>query len=196
VTGATVTPEILREASPDALIVAIGAIPSTPPIPGIGSANVVLVNDVDTGEAQTGKRVVILGAGFSGSECAIPLLREGKEVTLIDLIPCVAYDMNNMGSQVWLSIQRMHRELGAKFVFDAKIAKITPDGVKYTDKDGAEGFIPCDTVVNALGLKVDNNAVNDLLLSAPESYAIGDCLGSDMTIDNAVLTGFTYAMEL
>ena len=33
----------------------------------------------------------------------------------------MAYDMNNMGSQVWLSIQRLHRELGATFIFEATV---------------------------------------------------------------------------
>jgi hypothetical protein len=45
-----------------------------------------------------------------------------------------------MGSQVWLGIQRNHRELGAQYIFDAKIAEITQSGVKYTKSDGTDGF--------------------------------------------------------
>lgn len=196
VKGIEVTTEIVKREAPDALLVAIGSEPAYPPIPGLKGTNVKLVGDIDTGAAVTGKRVVILGAGFSGSECAIPLLREGKEVAMIDMIPRIAYDMNNMGSQVWLSIQRLHRELGAKFIFDAKIQEITNEGVRYTNKDGAEDFLACDTVVNALGLRVDRDKVDELLLTVPESYAIGDCLASDMTIDNAIFTGFCYALEI
>ncbi len=46
----------------------------------------------------------------------------------------------SMGSQVWLGIQRNHRELGAQYIFDAKIAEITQSGVKYTKSDGTDGF--------------------------------------------------------
>ena len=196
VLGTEATPEIIKKEAPDALFVAIGSEPAYPPIPGLTGANVKLVNDVDAGKAETGKRVVILGAGFSGSECAIPLLREGKDVTLIDMISEQAYAMCSMGSQVWLSIQRLHEELGAKFVFDAPVSEITDKGVRYKKPDGAEGLIECDTVINALGLKVNDDKVRELLLCVKESYAIGDSLDADMTIDNAVYTGFCYAMDV
>jgi pyruvate/2-oxoglutarate dehydrogenase complex dihydrolipoamide dehydrogenase (E3) component len=190
------TPDIVNKEAPDVLFVAIGSEPATPPIPGLGGENVVLVSDVDTGKAKTGKKVVILGAAFSGSECAIPLLREGKDVTLIDMISEMTFAGYSMGSQVWLGIPRNHRELGAQYIFDAMIAEITQSGVKYTKSDGTDGFVECDTVVNALGLKVNYDKVGKLLLAAKESYAIGDSLDSEMTIDNAVFTGFSYAMDI
>jgi NADPH-dependent 2,4-dienoyl-CoA reductase/sulfur reductase-like enzyme len=191
-----VTPALARELRPDVVIAALGSRPAVPDIPGIDGANVAAAEDVFKDAGRAGKKVVILGAGFSGSECAIPLLRAGKDVILIDMIPKRTFEMFSMGSQVWLSIQRLHRELGAQYIFGAKVSEITPEGVKYTDRDGAAGFVACDTVVNALGLRVDGDKVGELLLTAPESYAIGDCLDSDMTIDNAVFTGFCYAMEL
>ena len=196
VLGVEVTLDIVRKEAPDTLFVAVGSEPSKPPIPGISGSNVVLVNDVDSGSVEPGKKVVILGAGFSGSECAIPLLREGKDVTLVDMISKQTFDMFSMGSQVWLSIQRLQKELGAKFIFDAKVSEITAEGVKYVGEDGFEGFVKCDTIVNALGLKVNRDMIDELLLTTPESYAIGDSLDSDMTIDNAVATGFCYAMEV
>ena len=191
-----VTADIIKKEAPDTLFVAIGSEPAIPPIPGLDGDNVVLVNDVDTGKVKTGKKVVVLGAAFSGAECAIPLMREGKDVILIDMISEMTFTGYSMGSQVWLGIQRNHRELGAEYVFDVKITEITKAGVKYTKRDGSEGFVECDTVINALGLKVNHDKVNELLLSVKESYAIGDSLDSDMTIDNAVFTGFSYAMDI
>jgi NADPH-dependent 2,4-dienoyl-CoA reductase/sulfur reductase-like enzyme len=188
-----VTPELVRKEKPDSLIIAIGSSPADPPIPGI--ENAALVNDIDAGIVRTGDKAVILGAGFSGSECAIALLREGKDVTLIDMISRETYEAFSMGSQVWLSVQRILRELGAKFIFDAKIMGISASGVKYATADG-EGFAECDTVISALGLKPEQEKIDALLLACPESYTIGDCLGMDMTIDNAVFTGFAYAMDI
>ncbi|MDR1299028.1 MAG: FAD-dependent oxidoreductase, partial [Oscillospiraceae bacterium] len=170
-------PELIKKEAPDALVVAIGGKPASPPIPGL-SEYAAPVNDVDTRAIGTGKRVAILGAAFSGSECAIELLREGKEVTLVDMISKETYDMFNMGSQVWLSIQRLHRELGAKLIFNSRVTEITGKGVAYESAEGG-GFIECDTVVNALGVTLERDKINELLLSCGESYAIGDCLGED-----------------
>ncbi len=46
------------------------------------------------------------------------------------------------------------------------------------------------------GAQVNYDKVGKLLLAAKESYAIGDSLDSEMTIDNAVFTGFSYAMDI
>jgi 2,4-dienoyl-CoA reductase-like NADH-dependent reductase (Old Yellow Enzyme family)/thioredoxin reductase len=191
-----VTPYIIRKEAPDAVLLAIGSVPADPPIPGLHGDNVVMAGDVDTGAVKTGQNVVICGVGLTGSECAIPLAREGKNVTIIDMIPQSVYDNLGVGAQAWMSILRLHRELGVKIVLDSKIKEITPEGVKYTDKQGKEQFIPCDTVINALGQKVDYDKIESLIHVVPETYTIGDCFGDKMNIDTAIMTGFTYAMEI
>ncbi len=190
------TPEIVKEEAPDAVLVAIGSVPSVPPIPGIRGDNVVLAADVDAGKVEPGKRVVILGAGFTGSECAIPLARAGRDVTLIDMISEETFTGFINGSQAWMSIQRIQGELGVKRILSARVKDITETGVSYTLADGSVGFAEADTVINALGLRVEQDKVMELLTATPESYAIGDCSDGTMTIDNAILQGFTFAMEL
>lgn len=56
-----VTPERIEIERPDAVLVAVGAEPIHPPIPGIDGDNVVWVGDVDTGRVSVGDRVVIAG---------------------------------------------------------------------------------------------------------------------------------------
>lgn len=186
----------IRKYKPNAVIIAIGSMPSRPPIPGISGDNVVLAGDVDTGVVNTGQKVVIMGAGFTGSECAIPLAREGKEVTIIDMIPQQQYDTAGIGAQAWMSILRLHKELKVTVILDAKIKQITNLGVLYTKRDGTKEFVAADTVVNALGLSIPYDKVESLIYEVPETYTIGDCSGNKMSIDNAILSGFTYAMEL
>ena len=191
-----VTPNVIRSEAPDTVFLAIGSIPLSPPISGLSGNNVVLVNDVDTGAVKTGNKVVILGAGFSGCECAIPLLREGKEVTLIDMISETDFESNTFGSQSWISITRIHNELGAQYIFNAKVTSVTSTGVSYINHDGTTVFLEAETVINALGLTVDYAKVNELIGIIPETYTIGDCLGDKMNIDNAIYTGFVYATEI
>lgn len=190
------SPEDIRREAPDAVMIAIGSEPAYPPIPGIRGDNVVLAADVDINAVEVGKKVVIMGAGFTGSECAIPLAREGKEVTLIDMFPQAQYDNAGWGNQGWMSILRLHKELGIKVALDSRIAEITDKGVKYTGPDGEERFVEADTVIHALGLKINEDKVNELIHVVPETYTIGDCFGDKMNIDTAIMTGFTYAMEI
>lgn len=82
-----VTPETVQRENPDALIIAVGATPFTPKIPGVEQPQVVWAGDIDTGRSKAGQNVVVIGAGLTGLECAIGLANEGKKVTVVDQNP-------------------------------------------------------------------------------------------------------------
>lgn len=190
-----VTPEIIAKEDPDAVLVATGSVPAMPPIPGLDKETIVWAGNVDTGKVKTGKRVVIAGAGMSGAECAIPLAREGKEVTLVDQISREEFAKDATG-QVRVSLKRLYRELGIKTIFNARIVEITYKGVKYMDKESNIRELEADTVINALGVKVDEDKVRELSSVVPVTYQIGDCGNGPKNIVNAIDTGFVYALEI
>lgn len=64
----SVTPELLREKKPDAVIVATGSKPLMLPIPGIEKT--VHAADVLEGNVKPGKRVLVVGGGMVGCEVA------------------------------------------------------------------------------------------------------------------------------
>ena len=76
----------VRATRPDALIVAAGAEPIIPDVPGVNRPNVVWAGHVDTNEAPTGAMVVVAGAGLTGCETALHLALAGKQVTVIDMV--------------------------------------------------------------------------------------------------------------
>ncbi len=80
-----VTAETVRKGHPDVVIVATGAHPSIPKIPGVGRSNVVTSWDVLRGK-QTGKTVLVAGGGMCGVETALFLFKQGKKVTLIEAL--------------------------------------------------------------------------------------------------------------
>jgi NADPH-dependent 2,4-dienoyl-CoA reductase/sulfur reductase-like enzyme len=190
-----VTPELMEKENPDAVLIAIGALPFKPPIPGIDKDIVVWAGDVDTGKVETGQKVVIAGAGMTGAECAVPLGRQGKDVTVIDMIPAQQFALD-VNAQVRLSILRLYREYGVKTIFDATIKEITDQGITYQDKDSNIIELEADTVVNALGVKVDEVKVKELYDVIPETYLIGDCGNGPKNIVNAIDTAFAYALEI
>jgi len=190
-----VTKELIAEEDPDAVLIAVGAVPAMPPIPGIDRKIVAWAGDVDTGKVKTGQKVVIAGAGMTGAECAIPLAREGKDVTVIDMIPKGEFTKDATG-QVRSSISRLYSELGIKTIFDAGIVEITDAGIKYLDKESNVTALSADTVINALGVKVEDDKVHALSSVVPITYQIGDCGNGAKNIVNAIDTGFAYALEI
>ena len=193
----SVTPELIVQEAPDVVILAIGAINRTVQIPGVRTANLLFAEDVDTGIAEPGQDVVILGGGLTGSECAIPLLRDKhKNVTIVDRHSMEEYDMYGYGNQTWMSINRILKENGCNFFMDAEIREIRPDGIICRRPNGTEQFLHADSIIHALGLEVDTNEVEKLMHIVPETYAIGDCVGKDFSIDHAISSAFTLAMDL
>ncbi|WP_339745074.1 FAD-dependent oxidoreductase [uncultured Rubinisphaera sp.] len=79
------------EESYDKLIIATGASPFRPPVPGIDGSRILELRDLDDADrmhayATSGaRRAVIVGAGFIGIEVAENLVRRGIHVTIVEL---------------------------------------------------------------------------------------------------------------
>ena len=69
-------------------------------------------------------------------------------------------------------VDRFERYL---YVLGQVATAIKSDGVRAS-VDGDERFIPCDTVINALGMTPRWDEADALRFCAPEFYQIGDCL--------------------
>ena len=65
-----VTPAMVAEAKPDAVIVATGSNPLVLPIPGINDTGVIHAGDLLDGKASVGKKVLVVGGGMVGLETA------------------------------------------------------------------------------------------------------------------------------
>ena len=156
----------------DKVILAAGASPAKPPIPGI--ENAVVVSDYLTHKFTPGKKVVIIGGGLAGTEAACDIAPHADEVTIVEMLPDILYTaahcLNNDQH-----LRRMVADRGVKVAAGAKVTAITPDSVTY-EKDGETITLACDTVLNAAGFKA-NNQLEDLL---EENYdnvtVVGDAI--------------------
>jgi len=63
--------DLIQEMAPDALVIATGAKPIAPPIPGIESDKVIQAWDLLAGKACSGKKVVVVGGNAVGLETAL-----------------------------------------------------------------------------------------------------------------------------
>ncbi|MFD9733166.1 NAD(P)/FAD-dependent oxidoreductase [Umezawaea sp. NPDC059074] len=167
----------------DKLVLATGASPRVPSIPGAESALYLrTVEDSDRlRESFTaGSRLVVVGAGWIGLEAASAARQAGVEVTVVH--SSSAPLRRALGDEVAKVFADLHVEHGVEFRFDATVEEITAGGVRLGD--GTE--VPADHVLVAVGavpnvdlaegLDVDNGVVVDATLrtSDPDVYAVGD----------------------
>jgi 2,4-dienoyl-CoA reductase-like NADH-dependent reductase (Old Yellow Enzyme family)/thioredoxin reductase len=187
--------DAIKDEKPDILIIAAGSTSIIPQLPGIDLPKVVRAGDVELGRARVGDKVVVVGAGLTGSETALHLALEGKQVTLIDWLPLAEIET---GAAV------INNTILRKQLQDCKVTTLTglalsaviSSGIEVVDKDSHRSELPCDTVVLAMGVKPRSDLVELFKGLVPEVTVIGDCNHPRSSLLNAVTEGFMAAMDI
>jgi len=167
------TAELVMAEKPEAIVVAVGAVPARPPIPGINNANVFNVLEVDSGRQKVSGRVVVCGGGVSGCESALALAMEGCEVTVVDCIPAkdFASGMAHITRNMLLALLQ---DYNVTVLGEHLVRAIDQDGVHVEDKCWNNKVLRADYVVEAFGMK-RNPAIDIFFELIPDVYYIGDC---------------------
>ncbi len=198
-TGKEADLEFVRKFSPDAVIIASGARPIIPEIPGIEGENVIQAWDLLEGKKGAGKKIVILGGNALGLETAIYLAAIGtippetlyflltnraepletlngllnrgiKEVTVLEMTKKAGRDI---GLTTRWTIMAELKRLGVSVLTETKAVGVTEEGVRVEGKEGPN-FLLADTVVVAAGSESENGLAALLKNAAPEIHLVGD----------------------
>ena len=168
-----VTADLIRAEKPDVLIAACGAVPVTPPIPGIDLPIVHHVTDMFLKELKPGRRVVIIGGGQAGCEEALSLASKGHEVHIIEVQPELAGEAHFV---YWKHLLRViAAEPNITAMRSAKVKEIHPDGVSIITAEGDENRLDADTVLFATGMAANNSMLSEWDSLVPDLRIIGDC---------------------
>lgn len=165
-----VTPLLVEKIKPDVVFIATGSVPAIPEIPGVEGDHVVTAHDLLAGKASVKERVVVVGGGMVGAETAEFLAEKGKKVTILEMLGRIGLDMVPMA--ILMLYQRL-KKLGVAMITNAKVQRITEDGVVY-EKDGEKQTVEADSVVLAAGSKPNISLMKALEGKVAEIYAIGD----------------------
>ncbi|MCK4964087.1 MAG: FAD-dependent oxidoreductase, partial [Dehalococcoidia bacterium] len=186
-----VTEETIAEGKPDVVVIATGAIPRIPDIPGIDGGNVVTALEVLGGNKEVGDRVVIVGGGMIGCEVAEHLAEKGKQVTILEMLERIGIDIGM--TTRWVIMQRL-RNAGIRMETKAKAEKLTDKGV-VASRDGSTEFFAADSIVVAMGLVPQNELYRRLEAKGTKCYSIGDC-NEAQKILQAIEDGHRIAREM
>ncbi|MER6969013.1 FAD-dependent oxidoreductase, partial [Streptomyces halstedii] len=142
----------------DKLVIATGARPVRPDLPGIDAPGVHGVQTLDDGQAlldtlerSRGRRAVVVGAGYIGVEMAEALINRGYEVTVVNR---GKEPMSTLDPDMGRLVHTAMEGLGITMVDDAEVTKVLTgdDGrVRAVVTDDAE--YPADVVVLGIGVR-------------------------------------------
>jgi 2,4-dienoyl-CoA reductase-like NADH-dependent reductase (Old Yellow Enzyme family)/thioredoxin reductase len=187
------TPRLVQDCHPDTIIVAAGALPVFPPIPGINSGNVLSAYESYFHLDKIGKNVVVIGGGAVGSELALCLGELGHKVTIVE-IDQMLNSRNNEHLRVSLQ-QKLDACNAVTIMLKTVCREITEQGVRVQPDNGEEHFIHADTVVIAAGMKENRKIVRDFFGIVQDVDVIGDC-DCAATIQEATESGYFVCASL
>ncbi|HEU5305781.1 MAG TPA: FAD-dependent oxidoreductase [Acidimicrobiia bacterium] len=173
----------------DGALLATGATPRT--LPGTPDLDGIFVlRTVDhaldlRARLEDHPRVVVIGAGFIGSEVAATCRGRGLQVTVLEALPAPL--VRGLGETLGMVCGELHRDHGVDLRLGVGVAAIEGDGkverVRLDDGSAVDadivvvgvGVVPVTEWLEGSGLTLDNGVVCDeTLLAAPGIVAAGD----------------------
>jgi len=205
----------------DAVIIATGAVPLLPEIPGADRQNVVTAQDVLGGKVKVGQKVVIVGGGSVGCDVALFLAQQraitdenafflikygveceitlsllkkaGENITTVEKLSRIGRDIG--ATTRWIVIGQLEK-YGVEVITDSEVTEITEAGVMI-EKDTERGHLDADSIILATGFRPDRSLLEQLSerQGRPEVYAIGDCVEPRKAIE-AIHEGFNIGQTI
>ncbi len=177
------------------LVLATGSKPSVPPIPGVDKKNIFPVTkNPDNLEAmlevsKKAKDIVVIGGGFIGVEFADELVKNGSNVSIVELLPHLL--QLSFDDEFCEMAEERLKDAGVKIFTGRKVVEIQGDdsvsAVKLDDGTVlkadmvvlATGAKPNVDLAKKIGLKIGVSGAIEvdeyLKTSHPDVFAVGDC---------------------
>ncbi|MGW0337861.1 FAD-dependent oxidoreductase [Streptomyces sp. NPDC003011] len=144
----------------DQLVIATGARPIRPDLPGVDAAGVHGVQTLDDGQAlldtlagTRGRRAVVVGAGYIGVEMAEALIKRGYQVTVVNR---GREPMSTLDPDMGRLVHEAMEGLGITMVNDAEVTELlTGDDGRVRAVATEDTEYPADVVVLGIGVRPD-----------------------------------------
>ncbi len=179
------------ELNPDAVIVATGAEPLVPPIPGADRPEVLTAWQV-LQNAPVGDRVLVVGGGATGLETAEFIAEQGKKVTVVEMLKSFGMDM---GGTVYFHLLTRLKKLGIEMIKKTEVKEISNLSLRVIREGREETWEGFDTFVLALGVKPRNELAAEIREEVRKMYVIGDAAAPGNAAD-AMRQGFETGMMI
>ncbi len=181
----------------DQLVIATGATPSRPRLPGIDADGVHSIHTITDGIALREQidrgaagHAVVVGAGYIGLEMAEALVRRGSKVSIVEI---AGQPMSTLDPDIGALVADALRGIGVDLHLGTSVEGFAADASgRLTGVATSAGEIPADVVVLGLGVRPNSTLASDaglaigvtggivtdrrMATSAEGVWAAGDCV--------------------
>lgn len=171
--GCEASRELVAQEDPDEVIVAVGSVPRVLRIPGSDRENVYDI--VTAHKVRLRQRVAIIGAGPSGCELALSLLRDGHEVTLLEMADKLTIGNNLLYRGALEEHFALHKDR-LTILTGVTCDRIEPEGVMIHKAEEAAQLVAADSVVYCIGMVPRRELAQSFAELTYDVRIIGDCL--------------------
>lgn len=189
-----VTPELIEQENPDAVILAIGSTPIVPAIPGADRENVFDAHSVLAGAEVPQGKAVVIGGGLVGMETAEYLCAKGCSVTVVEMKDAV---LEELGSLRKIGTRMSLAKEDVTILLKTSCREIQ-EGRVLLDTSEKEQILEADAVILAIGSRP--RPTERLKAVCEEKgipcYVIGDALEAPRLALNAIHEAYDAALSI
>nr|WP_278673785.1 FAD-dependent oxidoreductase [Acidaminococcus fermentans] len=182
---------LIREEKPDAVILAIGVVPSALPLKGLDTVPQAMFV-YDHPEQVTGRNIIMLGGGLVGCEVGLHLAKSGHQVTIVEMMDTIAKDSYGMYKE---ALFREMDRYGIRLLPGTQCLEVKGNRVRVRNSQGQEEELQGDQVFYALGLKARSTEALKKACGDIPCWEIGNCIHVGQ-VDIALKEGWQAAVEL
>lgn len=183
----------------DKLLIATGATPVVPPLPGVDRENVLTLHSVPSAariremvDAHQARNVVVIGGGLIGVEVTEALADRGCHVTIVEMLPQILSILD--WEMAWQVANHMASK-GVHILTETRALALegdSPSPARATSVRTSAGDLPADLVILAIGVRPNSRLAKEAGLeigqtggirvdefmrtSDPDIFAAGDCV--------------------
>lgn len=182
----------------DQLLIATGASPIRPKLPGIDAQGIFSLSSLPDGLAirqavaeKSARQAVIVGGGYIGLEMAEALLARGLQVSLVELLPQV---MSTLDEDMAELIADSLREMGVTLYLGEGVESFKVSGNRVSGVKTSKRLLPADLAILGIGIRPnialakeagiplgETGAIlvdDHMRTEIPDVWAAGDCVES------------------
>ena len=157
----------------DTVIVATGAVPKKPDVPGINQDFVFDAVDVLNDKVTVKGKAVVFGGGLVGVETVLFLAEKGISSTLVHkydqiLLKCAITDRISYGV--------LMEKAGVPVLGSHRLTEVGDHSATVVDTHGTVKHLAADFVLLSIGYAPQMDLFNQLKGRVPELHAVGDCV--------------------
>ncbi|HPP32042.1 MAG TPA: FAD-dependent oxidoreductase [Soehngenia sp.] len=142
--------------------------------------------------SKVGNKVAVIGGGLVGCETALSLAMDGKDVTVVEMLPelmASGLPVPHMNRIMMLDLMKLHN---VKSILNNRLMGIEDGHIELMDTNFNPSALDVDTVVISVGMTADKSLYNELVGKVSNLYLVGDA-NSARNIMSAIWEGYEVA---